>query len=58
MGMPIGFDDYFCCSNKRMSGERRAFLGFEKTNPDWNFVPYMNIAWSGLNFIVEHAHLR
>ena len=52
-GMIIAFDDYFCFSAARISGERRAFLEFQAAVPRFHFVEYQPFGWGGMSFIVE-----
>ena len=52
-GMIIAFDDYFCFSATRISGERRAFLEFQATLPQFHFLEYQRYGWHGMSFVVE-----
>ena len=52
-GMIIAFDDYFCFSATKISGERRAFLEFRDTLPRFHFLEYQPFGWHGMSFIVE-----
>jgi hypothetical protein len=52
-GMIVAFDDYFCCSDTRLSGERRAYIEYLECHPDWLFLPYMQFGWAGMSFLVE-----
>jgi O-methyltransferase len=52
-GMIIAFDDYFCWSSTRISGERKAMLEFETKNPQWNFLPFIQYGWGGMSFVLE-----
>lgn len=54
-GTILAFDDYFCYSASRISGERRAFLEFQNAVPQFSFLPYMPFGWHGMSFIVEDA---
>jgi hypothetical protein len=51
--MILAFDDYYCYSSTRPSGERLAFEEFVSRNPRWQFLPYVQFGWHGLSFIVE-----
>lgn len=58
-GTIIAFDDYFCYSAGQISGERKAFLEWQKTVPQFSFLPYLPylpIGWHGMSFIVESNH--
>jgi hypothetical protein len=54
-GMLIAFDDYFCWSPTRVSGERSAFHEFAKAHPQWHFERYKDVHRAGVSFVVEHA---
>lgn len=54
-GMIVAFDDYFCWTPKDASGERVAMHEFLTAHPEWNFVHYKEIHWSGRSFVVESA---
>ena len=54
-GMIVGFDDYYCYSSNRVSGERAALHEFLEANPQWNFCRFKDIHWCGLAFVVEDA---
>ncbi|MCF8469396.1 MAG: TylF/MycF family methyltransferase [Parvibaculum sp.] len=54
-GTILAFDDYFCYSASRISGERRAFLEFQNSVPHLSFQPYTSFGWHGMSFIVEDA---
>ena len=51
----VGFDDYYCYSANRVSGERAALHEFLEANPQWNFCRFKDIHWCGLAFVVEDA---
>jgi hypothetical protein len=51
-GTIVGFDDYFCWSPNRSSGEQIAFREFQATRPDLTFHPYQPIGWHGMSFYV------
>lgn len=57
-GMIIAFDDYFCFSERQISGERLAMLEFLETDDRFEFVPFFPINWHGNSFIVERKSLR
>lgn len=57
-GMIIAFDDYFCWSATRISGERMAMLELFSENSEWELVPYMQFGWHGLSFVVEDKRLN
>lgn len=52
-GMIVAFDDYFCYSELETSGERKALLEKFRIEKKWSLVPYCNIGWGGMSFIVE-----
>lgn len=54
-GMILAFDDYFCWSQKLISGERKAFLDVFAGNEKWNFVRYRDYSWGGVSFVVERS---
>ena len=56
-GMIIAFDDYFCWSATKISGERMAMLELFSETSEWNLVPYMQFGWGGLSFVVESKGL-
>jgi len=49
-GTIIGFDDYFCWSPTRSSGEQLAFMEFRAEHPELTFHPYQPIGWHGMSF--------
>ncbi|MET0181342.1 MAG: TylF/MycF/NovP-related O-methyltransferase [Caulobacterales bacterium] len=53
--MIVAFDDYFCPSEASVSGERKALREFERENPQFTFLPYMQFGWAGMSFIVEDS---
>ena len=55
--MIIAFDDYFCWSATKISGERMAMLELFSETSEWNLVPYMQFGWGGLSFVVESKRL-
>lgn len=54
-GMIIAYDDWFCWSDARVSGERLATDEFLHAHPEWNFHRFRDVNWGGLSFVVEHA---
>jgi hypothetical protein len=52
-GTIIGFDDYFCWSPRRKSGEQIALSEFVASRPDLTFNPYLPIGWHGMSFFVS-----
>ncbi|NNE73108.1 MAG: hypothetical protein HKN26_05545 [Acidimicrobiales bacterium] len=54
-GMILAFDDYYCWTPERVSGERSALIEFQKANPQWNFERYKDVHRAGVGFVVEHA---
>ncbi len=56
-GMIIAFDDYFCFSDRTVSGERKAFLDILKRDESFDFLPYVQFGWHGMSFIVEDRKL-
>jgi O-methyltransferase len=53
-GMILAFDDYWCYSDRDLSGERRAFLEVFSSVGPWHFEPYQAFGWSGQSFVVEN----
>jgi O-methyltransferase len=51
-GSIVGFDDYFCWSPTRSSGEQIALREFEEAHPELTFHPYRPIGWHGMSFYV------
>ena len=56
-GMIIAFDDYFCWSATRISGERKAMLEEFSNNKDWSLLPYISFGWHGMSFVIEDRRL-
>ncbi len=56
-GMIIAFDDYFCFSDRTVSGERKAFLDLYGDDKRFQFLPYVQFGWHGMSFIVEEKRL-
>ncbi len=56
-GMMIAFDDYFCYSSNRDSGNRAAAIEFFGENTEFELVDYMNYGWFGKAYIVYRADL-
>jgi len=54
-GMILAFDDYFCFSSTRPSGEKLAFEEILASETNWRFERYRDIGWAGASFIVESA---
>lgn len=52
-GMIIAFDDYWVWSEQEISGERKAFLEFQRHCPEWHFEPFCPVGWHGASFVVE-----
>jgi O-methyltransferase len=52
-GMIVAFDDYFCWSATDVAGERKAMLELAARNARWDWVPYVNIGWHGMSFVIE-----
>jgi O-methyltransferase len=52
-GMIIGFDDYWCWSAERASGERLAMDELAAEVSQWRFVPWRDFGWAGRSFVVE-----
>jgi O-methyltransferase len=52
-GMIVAFDDYFCWSGSKPSGERTAMLEFSARNERWEWVPYVQFGWHGMSFVIE-----
>jgi O-methyltransferase len=51
-GTIVGFDDYFCWSPSRTSGEQLALQEFQAAHPELTFHPYQPIGWHGMSFYV------
>lgn len=56
-GMILAFDDYFNWSPSQISGERRALMEFAADVADWDFLPFLQIGWHGMSFVVEDRRL-
>ena len=56
-GMVIAFDDYFCHGAKTLAGERAAMLEFLRDDTRFEFLPYHQIGWHGMSFILEDREL-
>lgn len=56
-GMIIAFDDYFCFSDKTVSGERLASLEVFDADSPWALLPFVQFGWHGMSFIVEDKNL-
>ncbi len=56
-GMIIAFDDYFCFSDRTISGERKAFVDIFGNDQRFQFLPYVQYGWHGMSFIVEDRRL-
>lgn len=56
-GMIIAFDDYFCFSDRTISGERKAFLDILAEDETFQFLAYVQFGWHGMSFIVEDRRL-
>lgn len=56
-GMIIAFDDYFCFSDRTVSGERKAFLDVLGDDQRFRFLAYVQYGWHGMSFIVEEKRL-
>lgn len=54
-GMILAFDDYYCYTSTKPSGERLALEEFVSRNQRWQLVPYVQFGWHGLSFIVENT---
>jgi hypothetical protein len=52
-GMIIAFDDYYCYSPERISGERHAAREAFDADPTWRLYPYIQFGWHGMSFFVE-----
>jgi hypothetical protein len=51
-GTILGFDDYFCWSPTRSSGEDLALREFRASHPELTLHPYQPIGWHGMSFYV------
>jgi O-methyltransferase len=56
-GMIVAFDDYYCYSATRFSGERRACIEFLDADTRFQFSPYVQYGWHGMSFVVEERAL-
>ncbi len=56
-GMIIAFDDYYRYSATELAGDRRACLECFADNGQWNLIPYAQIGWFGMSYIVEQRDL-
>lgn len=56
-GMIIAFDDYYCWTEKALSGERNSLLKFLSDQKKWTFLPYASFGWHGQSFVVESKNL-
>ncbi len=56
-GMIVAFDDYFCFSDRTVSGERKAFLDIFEPDKEFQFLPYVQFGWHGMSFIVEDRRI-
>ena len=54
-GMILAFDDYFCWSPERISGEQSVLLEFARDHPEWHFERYRDLHRAGTSFVVQHA---
>ena len=52
-GMVIAFDDYYCYSSDRPSGERLAMLEMLQETEGVRLLEYAKFHWAGASFIVE-----
>lgn len=52
-GMIIAFDDYFCFSDRTISGERKAMLDTFTDEFQFRLEPYVQYGWHGMSFVVE-----
>lgn len=56
-GMIIAFDDYFCYSDRTLSGERKAFLDVLADGGRFRYLPYVQYGWHGMSFVVEDEQI-
>ena len=56
-GMIVAFDDYFCWSATRASGERTAWREHVAADATWEWLPYMQYGWAGQSFVLEARQL-
>jgi O-methyltransferase len=52
-GMIVAFDDYFCWSPTRASGERTAWREHVANDAAWEWVPYVQYGWAGQSYVLE-----
>lgn len=53
-GMIVAFDDYFCYTADRISGEQMALQEFLARDQRWHFERFKDSAWGGASFVVQH----
>jgi len=56
-GMIIAFDDYYCWSSTAISGERKALIEVFAKETRYHLLPYVQIGWHGMSFVVEDSRL-
>lgn len=56
-GMIIAFDDYFCFSDRTISGERLAMLEMFDSDSAWSLLPFVQYGWHGMSFVLEDRSL-
>jgi hypothetical protein len=56
-GMVLAFDDWHCIAPDAISGERAAFLEFQREENRFHFLPFLPIGWHGTSFVVEDRRL-
>jgi O-methyltransferase len=52
-GSVLAFDDYYCYGPSTASGERLAAAEHFESSAPWRLVPYHQIGWFGMSFVVE-----
>lgn len=57
-GMIIAFDDYFCYSDRTLSGERKAMLDTFTPELPFDLLPYFQFGWHGMSFILEDKAIK
>lgn len=56
-GMIVAFDDYFCFSERTLSGERKAMLEHFGDSHRFCLLPYIQFGWHGMSFVLEDRQL-
>jgi hypothetical protein len=54
-GMIVAFDDYWLWTEKHASGERIALHEFQAAHPEWTWVRYKDVHYTGVAFVIERS---